>query len=300
MTARTCPLCGAELAPGASIDSGCLRAARWRLRDVPPLLRELDVTISRQAGRGDGGAGGDRVDFDERAAAAAAALRDVLARWVAEWARSARILAADAPAFARMMATTTGHAALLATRELTGVAWAPRLAGELRDACDEAWQRVDRPPDTSFSGWCTAPEQAERTAAAERAEREREAERAHVRELQRTRAYADGERARLEAEQLAAERAHALALAQTHAERSPERPERSPRPPSARRAATRLDDVTARRREQVQGAWSAREHSDRPMTGPEVAQALGVSKGRARGIIADWRADQRRQQEAAR
>jgi hypothetical protein len=158
MTARTCPLCGAELAPGASIDSGCLRAARWRLRDVPPLLRELDVTISRQAGRGDGGAGGDRVDFDERAAAAAAALRDVLARWVAEWARSARILAADAPAFARMMATTTGHAALLATRELTGVAWAPRLAGELRDACDEAWQRVDRPPDTSFSGWCTAPD----------------------------------------------------------------------------------------------------------------------------------------------
>jgi hypothetical protein len=145
-----------------------------------------------------------------------------------------------------------------------------------------------------------AAEQAERTAAAERAEREREAERAHVRELQRTRAYADGERARLEAEQLAAERAHALALAQTHAERSPERPERSPRPPSARRAATRLDDVTARRREQVQGAWSAREHSDRPMTGPEVAQALGVSKGRARGIIADWRADQRRQQEAAR
>jgi hypothetical protein len=149
-----CPLCGRSMPPGAAIDRGCSAAARVRLVDVPRLLRELDITITRQAGRGDGGAGGDRLDFDEPAAAAAARLRGVLTRYIDTWARTTRIFAADAPRVATAMGTVHGQAGLLAALDLMTLHWAPQLAADLRGAVDDAWQRVDRPPDTSFVGWC--------------------------------------------------------------------------------------------------------------------------------------------------
>lgn len=93
-----CPGCGSALAPGMQSCGGCVRANRNRLSDVPGLLRELDLTISRQATQGEGGIGscpedcshaldepectaGTRVDYHVGAAKAQDVLVDVVQRW---------------------------------------------------------------------------------------------------------------------------------------------------------------------------------------------------------------------------
>lgn len=47
-------------------------------------------------------------------------------------------------------------------------------------------------------------------------------------------------------------------------------------------------DRTARRM-QAQAAWEAREGTITPMRGDELARIVGVSPGRARALIAEWR-----------
>jgi hypothetical protein len=157
VTDRPCPLCRAALAPGVVICGGCHAANRGRLRDVPGLLAELDVTIARGGSSREGIGSSVRVDYDERASAAALALRTLLHGWVRVWSEETHILAERAPAVARLMSTTRGQAALLAGQQLASRPWAGELAADLRDASRAAWLAVDRPPDLQFVGWCPEP-----------------------------------------------------------------------------------------------------------------------------------------------
>lgn len=102
MTDRLCPVdrCGAALPPGAVICRGCATKLRLDLREVPALLVELDLALSRQTSmpavgglarceREDcphdvdepGCVAGVRLDVDERASDARTALVHVLMGW---------------------------------------------------------------------------------------------------------------------------------------------------------------------------------------------------------------------------
>jgi len=154
LTTRPCPHCGAALAPGRSICTGYETATRGRLRDVPGLLTELDITIARGGSSREGRGASVKVDFDEAASDARLALVILLHGWVRVWAEETHILAERAPAVARLMAGPRGQAALLAGQQFGSRPWACDLASELRDATADAWRVVDRPPDMSFVGWC--------------------------------------------------------------------------------------------------------------------------------------------------
>lgn len=173
---RTCPIDGSGLAPGAVICPGCARRTQILLREInapADLLRELDVTISRQsvmrpdgdseqcpdgcthAADDPGCVAGVRVDVDTRASDARRALVDVLARWAARWAAETTIRATHAPTVAALMSSPRGHASLLARiRDLPGRAWAADMAAEVAAAVDAAWRAVDRPPDVKVVGRC--------------------------------------------------------------------------------------------------------------------------------------------------
>lgn len=157
MTIRPCPLCGSGLAPGAEICGGCHAATRGRLRDVPGLLTELDVTLARGGSAREGRGSASRVDYDESASDAILALRTVLHGWVRVWLEETPVPLGQQAAVDRLLATTRGQAALLAGQHLAHRLWAPDLATELRDAVRDAWKAVDRPPDVEFVGWCPDP-----------------------------------------------------------------------------------------------------------------------------------------------
>lgn len=154
MSKRPCPVCEAAMPPGAEIDTSCTGATLGRLYDAPGLLRELAVTVTRQSSRGDGGAGGDAVDYDEAAARAADRLELILRHYVGEWGRTTRIRGDQAPEVARLMSSAGGRAALIASPGLAARPWAPPLVTDLRAATEEAWRRIDSPPQTTFVGWC--------------------------------------------------------------------------------------------------------------------------------------------------
>jgi hypothetical protein len=126
-------------------------------------------------------------------------------------------------------------------------------------------------------------------ALAERAERERaERERAEAEslrakaEVERTRAFTASEAERRAADERAAERAHALALAELSARRAPSAPESAGTARSARSARS------AEERERAYLAWSEREMSGTPMDTAEIAVLLGTSDGGARGAKSRW------------
>jgi LSD1 subclass zinc finger protein len=188
---RPCPMdrCGAALPPGAVICGGCTTRARLDLREVPALLAELDLALSRQSsmppgsgmlrcGRPEctheadepGCVQGVRLDLDQRASDAALALRLCLHGWVrvvdeerpvvaddyredVEGSVAYRIMRASRD---RAMATAQGQAALLAAAvsTLRRRDWLPDLAQEIRDAVREGWAAVDRPPDSTVVGQC--------------------------------------------------------------------------------------------------------------------------------------------------
>jgi hypothetical protein len=100
MTTRTCPLDGAALASGQVLCGGCLTRWRLDLEEIPGLLRELDVAITRQTSmpaasgtircatttcdHGPDATGcvqGVRLDLDARASEASAALRLSVHGW---------------------------------------------------------------------------------------------------------------------------------------------------------------------------------------------------------------------------
>ena len=179
MTDRPCPVCGAALAPGAVIDSGCITRTRQLLREVPVLLVELDVAISRQTSMppagGTGGCpegcehradsarcvAGVRLVLDLRASDAALALRTMLHGWARVWdEESPRVDREGQPMVTwiavreQLMGSTQGQAWLLEAVSLSGRLWAPEFALDVQAAVEEGWRAVDRPPDSTIVGRC--------------------------------------------------------------------------------------------------------------------------------------------------
>ena len=126
-----------------------------RLRALPELLRELDVTIPRQTSRGDGGSrGGGGMVFDPIASEASAALRTVLHGWVRVWDEQTPGWTQLRAGRDRLLSSSEGQAALLMVANLGSREWAPECADEIRRACAQGWAAVDIPPEQVFVGWC--------------------------------------------------------------------------------------------------------------------------------------------------
>lgn len=176
MTDRPCPLCGTALPPGAVICAGSITQTRLALREVPDLLAELDLTITRQAtrtagsgtprcGREDCTHGPDEPgcvlgvasDFDGRAADARTALVTTLHDWAHTWDQETPI--GTHPGMRRIrtliVSTTRWQAkTLAAVRDLGARDWAVQMATDVLSAVDEGWRAVDRPPDSTIVGRC--------------------------------------------------------------------------------------------------------------------------------------------------
>jgi hypothetical protein len=153
VTHRTCPLCSADLAPGVELDARCTGRTLGLLHAAPGLLRELDVTITRQSSRGETN-GGEGLAFHPQASEASGRLRAVLRVYAAEWGRTTPIRGEQAPVVARLLGSPAGQAALLASSKLQRRTWAPDLAHDLDVACELAERWIDRPPSSTFVGWC--------------------------------------------------------------------------------------------------------------------------------------------------
>lgn len=182
MTDRPCPVerCGAALASGQEICRGCTNRARLDLREVPALLVELDLALSRQtrmaAGDGmtrcarqdcphevdePGCVAGVTLDLDTRASEARLALVLCLHGWARVWDEETPPTTVTftgrpySPERDRALSSTAGQAGLLyAVPDLGSRPWAADLAREVRDAVEEGWRAVDRPPDTTVVGRC--------------------------------------------------------------------------------------------------------------------------------------------------
>lgn len=175
MTDRPCPLDGTALPPGAVICAGCTTRTRQYLREVPAVLDELDLALSRQTsmppaggtggcpegcGHGEDDPGcvaGVRLVLDVRASEAALALRLCLHGWARVWDEETHHdpslwhLRAQAIATAQAQAQA---ATLALVADLARRAWAPDLAREIRAAVEEGWAAVDRPPESRVVGNC--------------------------------------------------------------------------------------------------------------------------------------------------
>lgn len=174
LTDRPCPghRCDAALPPGATICPGCAARTRGRLRAVPELLRELDTTITRQGSRGDGTGTSTcpagcrhtpeeakckvpvRLDFDPVASQAAMALRLCIHGWVRIWDEQTPCWTQLRAGRDRLLSSTEGQAALLTIANLGSREWAAECAEEIREATEQGWRAIDRPPDLSFVGVC--------------------------------------------------------------------------------------------------------------------------------------------------
>jgi hypothetical protein len=156
---RPCPLDGTALAPGAVICGGCHAALRYRLRDVPGLLAELDVTATglRSTWREPGpkGGSGEPSRFDQAAHDAAVGLRTVLHGWVRVWHEETPVVPERRPAVDLLLSTAAGQAALLASQQLGHRPWVAELAIELNSAVKAARRAVDTPQPMAFVCACT-------------------------------------------------------------------------------------------------------------------------------------------------
>lgn len=157
---------------------------------------------------------------------------------------------------------------------------------------------------------------AERAAEREAAERQAAAVRAHELQVQRARAFAEQEQARLRLDHARADQARAEAeRARADAERVRAQAERAAEQERAaterQRAAAEQARLDAERRqaqaEQERAAaerqraslrgdrelarahWADREAGGTPMTVAEIAELLAVTESRARAVVADWR-----------
>lgn len=115
----------------------------------------------------------------------------------------------------------------------------------------------------------------------ERAAQERREQRYHERALAEIAARTEADRAT--AERSATERALG--------ERTATEDRASERSASANHAQ---DDVARHRRERVHAAWLKSQSTDKPMTGNELSRELGITPGRARGLIGEWKKEQAR------
>jgi len=147
-----CGVC-ARPAPDATICPSCAGLTVAELRQVPWLVEQLEVTLTRQSRTGDrnGPRSAERpLPFDHNASVDLETLRDTLAMWGRSIAER------------RSIPAPTGNTVTLASWLLL---WPSDLAGhpdahELHDqvvsACNAARRTIDRRPDLKFLGPCDA------------------------------------------------------------------------------------------------------------------------------------------------
>ena len=147
---RYCPITGHELdshryaAPAAA---GQLRA---NAADLPDLIHQLELTITRQVRMPQTGGGtprDERLDFNYNASEAAYVLRQTILINVDEIARTKNQPTPDTW-------TDIAHALSQWADELTLTERGAEILGELLDALTLAYRTIDRPPDRQYAGPC--------------------------------------------------------------------------------------------------------------------------------------------------
>lgn len=155
-----CVLCGAALTDQAYLCHPETAALATDLRAVPDLLRELEVTTTRQARISAPAKGnGDKpVPFHEPSSAAAEQLRTVMHGWIRchieEYGDEIDEEFLDWAWIQRNPAQWLGqHLASLRRRE-----WVGELVRELHEAVETAMHVIDRPEQRLYAGPCGNPD----------------------------------------------------------------------------------------------------------------------------------------------
>ncbi|MFI7678548.1 hypothetical protein [Actinophytocola sp. NPDC049390] len=148
-----------EPADGAQLCRGCLDQLAARLREVPGLVDELEVTITRQDKVGVRGGGGSKpvdppLPFNLSASDARTDLRDKLLSWAGDVAErsGARLW----PVYSRGTAATASVWLLTHLRAVAHHPAAGDLYEEITEAVWRAVKAVDQKPGKVFAGWCCA------------------------------------------------------------------------------------------------------------------------------------------------
>lgn len=156
MPGHECAACREPVADTGVICHGCTRKLALLLRDVPALIRDLDVTVTRQSrtrpGTGPGAGGGEidpvRMPFHVEASDA----REHLEWTVLAWARSPEL---EWPT-PRCPGTPAGCALWLERHmgHARRQEWAGDFAESLVEAVGRARRAVDIPAELVFAGPC--------------------------------------------------------------------------------------------------------------------------------------------------
>lgn len=142
---------------GARLCSRCVSQLAVRLREVPGLAEELEVTITKQDKLGARGGGGGRSDepplmFNLGASDARGHLREILFLWAGDVAGRSGERIGVPPG--REAWTTAAEWLLGHLRAVSHHPAAEDLYEEVTEAVWAAVKAIDRPPDREFVGWC--------------------------------------------------------------------------------------------------------------------------------------------------
>lgn len=152
MTA-VCPVCEREQGEGL-LCHACTSMLEYELGDVPAIVAELDITLSRQARIGGGGKGG-KGGAHEKTPVNLGALRaaDDLANTLTTWARDVcgEYAAGGAD---RNPSVVAAHMLLSEMPMIRKHPAVDELVDEITDTIRQARHAVDRPADRQFLGPC--------------------------------------------------------------------------------------------------------------------------------------------------
>ncbi|GAB3467209.1 hypothetical protein [Actinophytocola sediminis] len=135
--------------------SGCLAELVGALRDLPDLLAELDITLSRQdtrTTRGPGHSAETPLPYRPEAGALASSATATITTWARVVHEQNPHLRPPAGSTADAVAWLIGWPSLLALHPA-----ADELHGDITGLAAQIRYRVDRPPDRVYSGPCGAP-----------------------------------------------------------------------------------------------------------------------------------------------
>lgn len=151
-----CPICAAEQHEGLVCNSCCTRLER-DLGDVPAIVADLDVTISRQAKIGNAGKGGlasEKMPIHLGAVEAADVLTNTLTTWARDTYKAGESRW-DMRFTPSLNPSVTAARVLLSNIDLIRRhPAAAELCDEIADAIKQARRVVDRPADRVYLGVC--------------------------------------------------------------------------------------------------------------------------------------------------
>lgn len=157
---RACAVCDEQTPDDGYLCHGDTRRLALALIDVPALVRELDVTITKRSrvAHRTGPARYMELDpvrmvFDLRASEALTSLRSSLRGWAGNLAEDVGWDIGPTDEGVRGTAMwLAGHTGKIRLRD-----WAPDMFIEVMDAIRTAHRAIDAPPDIVFMGHCPAP-----------------------------------------------------------------------------------------------------------------------------------------------